>query len=236
VLLGALERAWQQVAEYHPDLPSAQIVIGQGSPRRHGGGLLLGHLAPERWQPTNGGQGPLVHELLIAGEGLARGPVDVLTTVLHEAVHALALAREIADTSRDGRYHNKRYLALAREIGLDVQRDAHSGWSTTTLPPATQARYQAAITALEHAITLHRLPDPPPRRGRNLPPAICACPRRIRVAPRTLAAGEITCQVCHQPFTRPPTRATGDAQAPPPPPRPQRQGAARCPQRTSTTS
>ena len=112
ILLAALEQGWRTIAEHHPDLPPAQIVTGQGSGQR--GGLLLGHLAPDRWEPADG-HGGLRHELLIAGEGLARGAVDVFTTELHEAAHALALAREIADTSRDGRYHNKRYRDLAAE-------------------------------------------------------------------------------------------------------------------------
>ncbi|MCA1679383.1 MAG: hypothetical protein LC777_10760 [Actinobacteria bacterium] len=102
-LVAAVEHAWQQIRDRHPDLPRVQIVIGQGS--GHRGGLLLGQLAPERWQPT--GPNELVHELLVGGEGLARGADDVFTTLLHEAAHALALSRQIAD-SRDGRYHNQR--------------------------------------------------------------------------------------------------------------------------------
>ncbi len=200
VLLAALERAWRAIAEHHPDLPFAQIITGQGSGQR--GGLLLGHLAPDRWEPADG-RGALRHELLIAGEGLARGPVDVFTTALHEAAHALALAREIADTSRDGRYHNKRYQALAEELGLDVQRGTRTGWSETTLTAETRARYQPVIDELDRAITLHRLREPASAKRRNPPAAMCACPRRIRVAPRVLGAGEITCGICHQAFTTP---------------------------------
>jgi hypothetical protein len=174
-------------------------VIGQGS--GHRGGLLLGHLAPERWQPA--GPGELVHELLVGGEGLARGPADVFTTVLHEAAHALALARAIADTSRDGRYHNQRYRQLAHELGLEVRRDAQLGWSTTTLAPATRAHYRPVIAAIADAITRHRRPEPPAAVGRNLSVALCACPRRIRVAPGTLRAGPITCELCRHPFIAP---------------------------------
>ena len=198
VLVAALEHAWQQIRARHPDLPRVQIVIGQGS--GHRGGLLLGQLAPERWQPP-GLLGELVHELLVGGEGLARGPADVFTTLLHEAAHALALAREVADTSRDGRYHNKRYKILAQELGLEVQRDAQQGFSTTSLTALTRARYQPAIGAIAAAITLHRLPEPPATVGRNLSVAVCGCPRRIRVAAGTLRAGPITCEICQQPFS-----------------------------------
>ena len=197
-LVAALEHAWQQIGERHLDLPKVQIIVGQGSGHR-GGGLLLGQLSPERWQPT-ARSGELVHELLIGGEGLARGPVDVFGTELHEAAHALALTRGIADTSRDGRYHNQRYRKLARELGLHVQRDVQLGWSITSLPPMTRARYQSAIGAIADAITRYRLPEPPATAGRNLTVALCACPRRIRVAPATLRAGQITCELCTQPF------------------------------------
>jgi hypothetical protein len=196
-LIAALEHAWQQIRVRHPDLPAAQIIVGQGS--GHRGGLLLGHLAPERWQPT-ARSGGLVHELLVGGEGLARGAVDVFTTVLHEAGHALALARGIADTSRDGRYHNQRYQKLARELGLEVQRDTQLGWSITSLPPQTRAHYEPVIAAIADAITRYRLPEPRLSTARNLSVALCACPRRIRVAPATLRAGQITCEICAQPF------------------------------------
>ena len=39
-------------------------------------------------------------EVFVGDEGLARGPADVLGTLLHEAAHALADVRGIKDTSR----------------------------------------------------------------------------------------------------------------------------------------
>jgi hypothetical protein len=197
-LLAALEHAWLAIRRQHADVPVAQVIVAQGSGQR--GGLVLGHLAPDRWQ-TAGSSGELVHELLIAGEGLAMGAEEVFGTALHEAAHALAIARHIADTSRDGRYHNARYRALAEELGLLVERDAQLGWSTTSLAPETRERYAPAIAAIAAAITHHRLPEPTLAGGRNLHAAACACPRRIRVAPRTLQEGAITCDVCGQPFS-----------------------------------
>jgi hypothetical protein len=69
--------------------------------------------------------------VLVSGEGLQRGPVAVLGTLLHEAAHGLACARCIQDTSRQGRYHNRRYATLARELGLDVAHMQPIGWSAT---------------------------------------------------------------------------------------------------------
>jgi hypothetical protein len=202
-LIAALQDAWRTIQADHPDVPAAQVIVGQGSGR--GRGLLLGHLAPDRWHPAAQPEA-LIHELLIAGEGLALGADDVFTTVLHEAAHALAVTRAIADTSRDGRYHNAAYKALAEELGLVVTRDRTLGWSTTQLTEPTRARYTAQIDAIAAAITAHRVPEPAATTGRNPAAAVCGCenPRRIRVAPRTLAVGTITCELCREPFAVPP--------------------------------
>jgi len=207
-LIAALEHAWQAIKAQHPEVPAAQVIVGPGSGHGHGRGLLLGHLAPDRWQPA-GQPDARVHELLIAGEGLALGAEDVFTTELHEAAHALAVARGIADTSRDGRYHNASYKTIAEELGLIVTRDPTLGWNTTVLPAHTRARYAAEIDAIAAAITAHRLPEPAATPGRNLAAAVCGCdiPRRIRVAPRTLATGAITCDICRHPFAVAPATA-----------------------------
>jgi len=202
-LVAALEAAWAEVMQRHAELPPVAIIVGQGSGHR-GGGLVLGHFAAERWQPT-GSDGVYVHELMIGGEGLRRGAPEVFATLLHEAAHALARVRAIQDTSRQGRYHNKRFKQLAEELGLVIERDPRIGSSLTTLPAATAESYAAAIDALGRAIALHRRSEPVGAGGTNrgnLLAATCQCdpPRRIRVAPSTLAGGPIVCTVCDDAF------------------------------------
>jgi hypothetical protein len=107
-------------------------VVASGSDPR-GKRLNLGHFAAGRWQLTSPEQPTDRPEVLVSGEGLQRGGVDVLGTLLHEAAHGLAHARRISDTSRQGRYHNRRYATLARELGLDVAHLDPIGWS----PPAS---------------------------------------------------------------------------------------------------
>ena len=88
--------------------------------------------APDIGRPV----GPVrLPEVFVGGEGLVRGAADVLGTLLHEAAHALAHVRDIKDTSRQGRWHNARFKALAEEVGIEVAKDPRSGWSPTTLPP-----------------------------------------------------------------------------------------------------
>lgn len=79
---------------------------------------MRGHHWPERWV-LDGQDAVRAPELFIAGELLAAGGRAVVEVMLHEAAHALATRRGIKDTSAAGnRYHNKRFVALAAELGL----------------------------------------------------------------------------------------------------------------------
>jgi hypothetical protein len=196
LLVAALEHTWHTIRSRHPNVPEAVLVVASGA---EGKRLNLGHFAPHRWQV----QGADRHEVLVGGEGLQRGPVDVLGTLLHEAAHGLAQARGIQDTSRQGRYHNRRYATLARELGLEVASVQPIGWSATTVPEHTAASYMGQLADLAAALVLwrrqeHRLG--PSGRSRNLLAANCGCGSRIRVAKITLAEAPILCSRCSQPF------------------------------------
>jgi hypothetical protein len=142
--------------------------------------------------------------VLVSGEGLQRGPVDVLGTLLHEAAHGLAYARTIGDTSRQGRYHNRRYATLAGELGLEVAHVQPIGWSATSVPEPTAARYGEVLAELAAALVLWRRAEQAapagPGRTRNALACSCACGRRIRAARSVLELAPILCTACAQPF------------------------------------
>jgi hypothetical protein len=66
--------------------------------------LNLGHFAAGRWQLTSPDQPTDRPDVLISARASNAAPVDVLDTLLHEAAHGLAYARQVQDTSRQGRY------------------------------------------------------------------------------------------------------------------------------------
>lgn len=237
-LVAALEGAWSAIQHRHPEIPDVVIVMAAGSVGVPRGALKLGHFAAMRWtHATNGaessesaGAGEQVGlpEVFVGGEGLALGAVDVLGTLLHEATHALAHVRKVQDTSRQGRYHNRRFRDLAEEMGLFVAEAPGIGWSDTFVPDATRTDYTDTLTALAAAIRIHRrsegalVPATPGDENGTTPPgptggagattgagsrngtaARCGCGRRIRVTTSVLALGPITCGVCGQPFTAP---------------------------------
>lgn len=127
----------------------------------------------------------------------------MLGTLLHEASHGLAHARTISDTSRQGRYHNRRYATPA-ELGLEVAHVQPIGWSATSVPAPTAARHVEVLAELAAALVLWRRAEQasPAGSGRsqNALACSCACGRRIRVARSVLELAPILCAGCGQPF------------------------------------
>lgn len=190
-MVAALESTWATIRTHHPDVPAVVVVIGSGGARK------FGHFAASSWQH---GESRLP-EVLISSEGMSRTPDKVLTTLVHEAAHGLAQTRSITDTSRNGRYHNKRFLNLADELGLDAERVPVIGWSACTLRPATRDRYAVELAALTAAMTAYRHPDHRgEKRVTSSITASCACPRKIRVTRSVFDAGAIICAECRSYF------------------------------------
>jgi hypothetical protein len=187
-LVAALEAAWSAIRARHPELPAAVLVVGAGSGRAAGsGGVKLGHYAALRRHHDGPDGGDRLPEVFIGGEGLARGPVGVLGTLLHEAAHALAHERGIQDTSCQGRWHNTRFKALATEVGVSVEKDDRIGGRPPPVPDATRAGYATVLEQLGAALRLHRSAETgdggATGKRKSPPPCVCDRGRRIRVAP-----------------------------------------------------
>jgi hypothetical protein len=194
-LITALDRTWGAIQRRHPEVPAVVITLGQGFT---GKTAKYGHFADSRWQLGDN----RVPEMFMGAEGLQRGARGTLGTLIHEAAHGVASVRGVQDTSRQGRFHNRRFKGIAEEMGLSIAQAPGTGWSSTTVPDGTAVLYKAEMRLLEAALVGFRHPEPRGgRRSSNNPlPMICGCGRRIRVAPRVIEAGPIGCGVCGQPF------------------------------------
>ncbi len=197
-VVAALEHAWAAIRAHHPDVPHVVVILGAGSEARRGL-FKWGHFAAARWQVA-GANHP---EVLVSGEGLHRGAGPVLAMLLHEAAHGLADARGVKDTSRQGRWHNRRFAALAGELGLQVTRDTSTGWSQTRLTQQLADRYAEQLAGLDAALGLWRHAERqhgPAAGARNLLACSCACGRKLRVARATLEQAPILCGACKERF------------------------------------
>ncbi|WP_285037887.1 hypothetical protein [Plantibacter sp. ME-Dv--P-095] len=196
-LVAAIEAAWRAIQTRHQDVPEVVVTLGSGSARN---GMTLGHFAPNRWARGD----ETVHELFVGGEGLQRGGEAVLGTLIHEAAHGAAQTRGIKDTSRQGRFHNQKFKAIGEEFGLSLEKHDSIGWSLTTVPPATAARYAAEVAMLDAALVAYRLVELGGSEGKkktsNGVVALCDCGRKIRLSQSVLDLGPIVCGVCDAEF------------------------------------
>ena len=161
-ITGALESMWKRFQEDYSDLPDARIIIASG---RQGRVAKHGHWHADQWK------GDADHEVLIAGERLNDGAAWVAETLLHEAVHGIAHGRGIQDTSRQGRWHNKKFGALCDEVGLIREDHPSVGVVTKGLTDQALTRYAPEIMVLEAALsgTARKAPpvkDPSERKAR----------------------------------------------------------------------
>lgn len=198
-LVATCESVWEAIRQRHPDVPAVVVTIASGTQGRRGR-PLLGHFAAGRWEHSKLGDLP---ELFLSGEGLSRGAVDVLGTLLHEAAHGVAFVRRVQDTSRQGRYHNRRFREIGLELGLSLDEAPAIGWSVTSVPAPTEASYAAPLADLRAALVGHRRAEVGAgtrRSSNNGVAALCDCPRKIRVAPSVLVQAPIICGACRAPF------------------------------------
>ena len=195
----ACEVVWEAIQAEHDELPAVVLLVApaDGGAKKSG---KLGHFWANRWN-TDGNTTP---EVGLVAEHLRREAVEVFGTIVHEAAHALAFARDIKDTDKSGKRHNRKFKAIAEELGLTVnaEPDKQRGYAYTAVSDELAAAHAGTIKALADALTLYRnavgagISKP----SRNLAAAACECGRKIRVAESTLEEADIMCSVCDTPF------------------------------------
>lgn len=199
-LVSELERLWTTIREHHPDLPRAVMAVASGTEgaRRE----KRGEWAEFRWKVEGGEH---LGEVFVAAEGLQDGPEAILSTLLHEAAHAIGSVRGTRTSSRQGRYHNRQFKMLAREVGLLCEHESGRGWAATALTPDTSKLYADALEALGRICAQgHRQPRAR-EQARTVSSRVtlaCACApaRRIRAVAKVARSGPILCGVCSSLF------------------------------------
>lgn len=178
---------------FYSDLPEIAVTIGR--PHRKN---VLGYFQACQW--LNGHKAD-IHTFHISSMILNSKPENVLETVVHESVHSLCQARDIHDTSRNGKYHNRKFKALAEEVGLVCEPDKRIGWITTALTAQALKRYAHELKVIQHATGLYQNQETKLNSSNpttRLLKASCECEptRIIRIAQKTFDQAEITCADC----------------------------------------
>lgn len=200
----ALERAYTAIRMTNPDARPAVITV-----YRHDSGSLRGYFHASQFisrrKEREDGDPRRWDEIQIDSTILQEPARQILRTLLHEACHSIASHRGIQDTSRQGRYHNRRFAELAQEVGLTTSTVPGIGVVTPDVTDATARRYATVLQDLEEALTLYQEPRSKAPRGKGkksrMVKATCPrCGRIIRASRQTFDAGPIVCKPCKVQF------------------------------------
>ncbi|MCL2605244.1 MAG: SprT-like domain-containing protein [Defluviitaleaceae bacterium] len=125
--LGRIYKALNTIF-YNGELETPLITI-----QSRGKNPALGWCTSRRiWRKRTEGD-ECYYEINISAEYLNRESTDIIETLLHEMAHLYASMMNIKDTSRAGKYHNKKYKEIAESHGLNVAEDEKYGWTITSL-------------------------------------------------------------------------------------------------------
>jgi hypothetical protein len=154
VLLEAARRCADTLPGLYEVLQDKVVVTSGGSAKR-----ALGWFRRAAWRYAD----RRLDEVFVNADRSGAHPgtgaaEDVLVTLLHEACHVYAQANGVQDTSREGRYHNRRFGELAVAIGLTVVRNPVIGHETPGLVPWARETYADLLAELEDGLVLAREP------------------------------------------------------------------------------
>jgi len=199
-ITSSLERCWTAIRTINPEVRPAALVI-----YLHQAGDRKGHYWQSSWNVIK--DNSHLDEVHISSHLFALDAREVFQTLLHEAVHSMAVTRKLQDTSRQGRYHNSVFAAMAHEIGLLTDVDKAIGVVTTGIDHERLKLYGNAIGELQQAIEMYQLVPTKGKGGKGkgkggMVKLVCPrCQRVIRASQKTIDVGGIQCIPCHTMFT-----------------------------------
>jgi hypothetical protein len=199
----ALETAWAMLIDLRLNIPHAVVTLLTAGDRKR----ESGHLSHLAWKYRDDKRR---HEVGISSD-LFQDPERLLSTMLHEAAHAI-LHKENGGCTHDkyNNYHLTIFRDTCKTLGLECEfRDTRHGWTLTSWPGGEIPDIYAPV--LKHL--KRELPKGTGYRigvkqsGRKLPKSghvklSCQCDKRrsIYVNKSVLEKGGISCDLCGSNF------------------------------------
>lgn len=129
---------------FNNSLPKAVITV-QSAPHAYG------HCSVEKIWETDS---TVMYEINLSAEFINRPIKDTAAALCHEMVHLYCLEKGIADTSQNGRYHNKNFKIEAEARNLILTYDRTNGYSKTA--PTEAFTVKLAEAGIDMTINLVR--------------------------------------------------------------------------------
>jgi rubrerythrin len=134
------------------------------------------------------------YEINMCAEYLARPFLQTCSTLIHEMVHLKNLQDKIQDTSRGGKYHNKKFKEIAEQHGLIVEQDSKYGWCRTRLTDESAAWIISVYTEqLSFDLYRSKLPKVKAQSKSSSRKYVCPCCGTIIRATKEV---HVTCSEC----------------------------------------
>jgi hypothetical protein len=196
-ILQAVNSLWADIRLEHPEVPRVVVVLGAKGRKKSS--LTHGHFHASQW--VHGEDKEIMHEVMLSGESLSRGAEATLGTLIHEAAHARAHVTGVQDTSNNGRYHNKRFKAIAESMGVSLTEEPTRGWTTTVLAEGTAEKYKDGLDKLRAVLRTYRRDavEAAPKKPRNSTKVKidCDCQNEVSVSKIWFEShGELMCGDC----------------------------------------
>lgn len=136
------------------------VVLSVAGSRRN----AYGWFAHDAWRRND--EGRWVHEIFVNARLLdlhddrGASAEQVLTTLIHEAIHCFGFVNDIRTSSRDGRYHPKRFGQLALQAHLAIAFEPTYGCTTPGLRDSGRLLFDDLLGELADALIIARVPKP----------------------------------------------------------------------------
>lgn len=212
-----LEAAWWQLRTMHQGLPKAVVNVMTAGDRKR----AFGHMAPSSWRYQKRTR---LHEIAIS-PALFNHPKEVLAVMLHEAAHALLVARR-GNGGTNGYYHRREFRDAAVMLGLDCEfKNTRYGFSITRWPRNWErSRGLASRNSEILRLLRERLPWgtttqlTPGFSPKQIPQSgqvrlVCSCKRSIYASKGEVKRGSIKCRICRRDFRKAKASAQRDRHA-----------------------
>ncbi|MEV7467185.1 hypothetical protein AB0O20_11890 [Streptomyces kronopolitis] len=198
-IIGAVQTVWEALQGAHPDLPDVIVAIDTTGARHNLGypeGKVIG--------------APVPPELPVHIDTIRAGAMPVMEHVVHVATHALCNVRGVSETSNRGTRHNKKFAAMARELGGQWPdgEPPHpvKGFSPVPVTGEAMPGMAAYVEALGRVLAkvdgLEELADTAPRGKSGTRMSLeCGCGRTLQMGRRVAGLGAVICGICKEEFT-----------------------------------
>lgn len=210
-VIAELERyviwATEGVHDFEINLDDHKVTI---TVQTRGRAKKYAHFAAERWSTK---EGSIAHEIAMSAEDLKRDPYEVLGTLHHELVHAVAHVKGIKDMAEGGgQRHNKQFKALAEEYGLvfqildeeDTEPRPHKtyGWAFTELSEELRHEIETEFQPNLEVFNLFRTLAPPRQtQATKMKKYQCGCQPKPFII-RSAKDVKATCDICGLSFQK----------------------------------